>query len=377
MPFLTKEELIATTYLIGMTIGAGVLALPYVFSQAGFLIGVIELLLTWVIVTVLTLCLGEIVLRTKDNHEVTGLAELYLGKKGKMFLIIISILYIYGALLAYGIGLGEAAYGLFGFDMLKSAIVIFLCLAAVVFFGLKTVTKAEVLLVPFIFIIIFCLFIFAYDKIVIDNFAGFEPSKILVPIAPLFFALFGLWCVPDMKRILKNKKQLKKTIILGVTVSAISYFLLAFLVVGVTGTETSGVFSVNLAKYVNPIIGKLTYLFTFFTISTSFLSIGFTLKEMLHEDYQWSNTVAWLVAFLIPFLLLLITQKGFVDVIAITGAFATVFVLSIIMLMFYKAKKTGKRKPEYVLNIPKPVSIFILLFCIFVALYTLWYYFLP
>lgn len=372
--FITKDEFQATAYLIGVTIGAGILALPYVFSQAGFLIGALELLLVWVIVTILTLCLGEVVLRSKNHYEVTGLAERYLGKKGKMVLVIVSIFYIYGALLAYGLGLGEAVHGLLGYGPLLSSIVLFLFLAAVVYFGLKTVTRAEDFLVPFIFLIILCLFFFASDKIVFENYTSLEPTKMLLPIGPLFFALLGFWCVPDMKKILKDKRKLKKTIIIGVTVSAVSYLLFTFLVVGVTGRETSQVFSVALAAVVGPSVGKLLYLFTFFAISTSFLGLGFTLKEMFHEDYHWSNKAGWLATFLVPFLLLLVVRKGFVDVITVTGALASVFVLTILMLLFYKAKKKGDRKPEYELHIPKAVSVVILLFCIFVALYTVWVY---
>ncbi|MBI2044229.1 hypothetical protein HYT24_02590, partial [Candidatus Pacearchaeota archaeon] len=40
----TKEVLFTSFILTGATLGAGILALPYVFSQAGFSIGVFWLL---------------------------------------------------------------------------------------------------------------------------------------------------------------------------------------------------------------------------------------------------------------------------------------------------------------------------------------------
>lgn len=369
-----KDEWKATCYLIGVTIGAGVIALPYVFSKAGFIVGTIELLVAWIITILLTLALGEIVLRTKQDHEVSGLIETYLGKKAKTFMAVITILYIYGAILAYGLGLGEAIHGIFGFDRFISSIVLFLLLAAIVYFGLRSVTRAEVILTPFIFFIIFTIFIFSYQYLSLENYPPAKIGNLLMPLGPLFFALMGFWCVPDMKRILHNKKSLKKTIILGVTIPAISYLLFAAIVVGVTGEKTTEVFSVGLAEYVGQGVGKLLYFFTFFSISTSFIGLGFALKEMFCEDYKCANHISWLGAFLVPFLLLFVIRNGFADVIGITGALSTVFVFGMTLLMFYKAKKKGRRKPEFTMNLPKIIAIAIFLFTLFVAVYTVWRY---
>ncbi|MFA6888971.1 MAG: aromatic amino acid transport family protein [Candidatus Woesearchaeota archaeon] len=369
-----KDEWKATSYLIGVTIGAGIIALPYVFAHTGFLVGTVALIICWVITLLLTLALGEIVLRTKEDHEVSGLIEKYLGKKAKHFMACITVLYIYGAILAYGMGLGEAIHGIFGFNILISSVVLFFVLSAIVYFGLKSVSNAEVILTPFIFFIIGIIFLFSYNHIAIQNYYSLIGENVFMPLGPLFFALMGFWCVPDMKRILKNKKSLKKAIILGVTIPAVSYLIFAVIVVGVTGESTTEVFSVGLAEYVGPWVGKLLYLFTFFTISTSFIGLGFSLKEMFCEDYSCHKNIAWLAAFGIPLVLLFVVKKGFVDVIGITGALSTVFIFGMTMVMFYKAKKLGKRKPEFTLNLPKSVAVLIIIFCLIVAIYTAWKY---
>ncbi len=369
-----NDEWKATAYLIGVTVGAGVIALPYVFAHTGFIIGTIAMVICWLITLLLTLALGEIVLRTKQNHEVSGLIETYVGEKAKNFMAVITVLYIYGAIIAYGLGLGEAIHGIFGADKFISSIVLFLTLSAIVYFGLKSVTSAEVILTPFIFFIIVTIFLFSYDYIALQNYPSMNIKNVLLPLGPLFFALMGFWCVPDMKRILKNKKSLKKTIILGVTIPAVSYLIFAAIVVGVTGEKTTEVFSVGLAEYVGPWIGKLLYLFTFFTISTSFIGLGFSLKEMFCEDYSCANHIAWLAAFGVPFILLFFIKDGFVKVIGITGALSTVFVFGMTIFMFYKAKKKGRRKPEFTLYLPKSIAIIIFLFTILVAVYTAWKY---
>ncbi len=374
MAFINKRQFQAIAYLTGITIGAGILTLPYVFSQVGIKIGILELIVVWLIVLLITLYLAEIVLRTKGDHEVTGLAERYLGKKGKLVLVIVSILYIYGALLAYSVGLGEAVHGIFGTEQTINSVIVFLILAAVVFFGLKVVTKAESFLTPFIFFIIILLFFYAFNKIDAANYTTSHPEKLLVPLGPLFFALLGFWCVPDMKRVIKDNKKLKSTIIIGVTLVAINYLLLVFVVVGVSGADTTPLFNIGIAKYVNHGIGKLIHLFTIFTLTTSFVGLGFTLKEIYQLDYKWKNTAAWLATFAIPFALLFLTEGDFLKIISITGAVASVFVLIILVLMFHKAKKKGTRKPEFSLPIPVWVNVIIILFCILVAVQTVWSY---
>ena len=91
------EEAVAT--LVGTIIGAGVLAIPYSMKKAGFLTGLLILVVLSIAVLFLFLFVGEIVLRTKGNHQLTGYAEKYLGKTGKalmLFAVIFAILKIFG-----------------------------------------------------------------------------------------------------------------------------------------------------------------------------------------------------------------------------------------------------------------------------------------
>src|SRR3989344_6158050 len=105
------EEAVAT--LVGTIIGAGVLAIPYSMKKAGFLTGLLILVVLSIVVLFLFLFVGEIVLRTKGNHQLTGYAEKYLGKKGKLFLMFAMVFGTYGALVAYTIGVGRSFVSLF------------------------------------------------------------------------------------------------------------------------------------------------------------------------------------------------------------------------------------------------------------------------
>src|SRR5210317_1019409 len=95
----------ATTFtLTGTIIGAGILGLPYVFARSGFLVGLFWLIILGGIITYLNLALGEITLRTKGRHQLSGYAKKYLGKKGERVARFTMIFGIYSSLLAYLVG---------------------------------------------------------------------------------------------------------------------------------------------------------------------------------------------------------------------------------------------------------------------------------
>ncbi len=368
MAFISKEQWYALLYLAGITIGAGVLTLPYVFEQAGMLVGTIELVGMTVIVLLVTLYLAEIVLRTKGHHEVTGLAEIYLGKKGKFFLVAVSIFYIYGAIIAYITGLGDALEGIIGVDPFVGGMIVFFIVAALVFFGLKEVTRAEVLLTPFIFFIILFLFFTTFSQINTDNYLEVNKEHALMPLGPLFFAMLGFWCVPEMRKIIKDDRKLKQTIIWGVCGIGVTYFFLIFIVVGITGENTTPIFSEGVTTHIGQGIGILLHLFAFFTLITSFIGLSFTLKEMYEIDYRLNNTIAWGATFAVPFLFLLFVQLEFLQIIILTGGIASVFVLLVVVIMFHQAKKYGKRRPEFSLPVPLWANILIMGICLFMAI---------
>src|SRR3989344_747259 len=147
------EEAVAT--LVGTIIGAGVLAIPYSMKKAGFLTGLLNLAILSIVVLFLFLFVGEIVLRTKGNHQLTGYAEKYLGKKGKLFLMFAMVFGTYGALVAYTIGVGRSLVSLFGIgeivDLLNISVpsdllfslLFFLFCSTLVYLGLNAIRTSE------------------------------------------------------------------------------------------------------------------------------------------------------------------------------------------------------------------------------------------
>src|SRR3989344_9482968 len=112
---MKKEMWVAVWTLISIIIGAGVIGLPYIIQKAGFLTGLLVIILVVLIMTLINFYLAEIVLRTKNKHQIPGLGGIYLGKFGKYFISTFYVLGIYGALTAYIIAAGQVLSAIFNF----------------------------------------------------------------------------------------------------------------------------------------------------------------------------------------------------------------------------------------------------------------------
>ena len=157
---MDKKLLTAVSIFVGTVIGAGILGIPYVVSQSGFLIGGAWIIVLGLVILITNLYLGEIALRTKKDHQLPGYAEKYLGKKGKKIMLSASLIGFYAALVAYLVGEGESFSVLF-FGHIDYAIycgiVFWLVLTYFVYHGYDSLKKGEkwgVLAVIFLIILI-------------------------------------------------------------------------------------------------------------------------------------------------------------------------------------------------------------------------------
>lgn len=342
--------------LIGTIIGAGVFGIPYVISQAGFLAGLINLVIIGFVVVMLNLYVGEACLRTKKVHQLAGLAEVYLGKFGKRVMTFSFIFGIIGALVAYLIGEGEVLSAIFSGNSFFFSMVFFVIVSAILFFDLFAVEKSELFLAIFMLGLIAAIIIVSFFYIDINNLSNFNLGKIFLPYGVILFSFVGASAVPAMEMTLKNnKKRLKSAIIIGSLIPFAVYLLFAIAVVGATGINTTDIATIGLGNLIGKYMVLLGNLFPVFSMATSFLMLGLALKWMLHYDYKWNKSLAWAVTCFTPLVLFLFGARSFINVIGITGAVAGGIEGILIVLMVKQSKKRkGKefKKPEYSIGLP-------------------------
>lgn len=344
----------AVAILIGTIIGAGVLGIPYVVYQAGFLTGIIMILGLGIALLMLHLYLGEIALRTKQKHQLTGYAEKYLGGWGKKLMFLSMLIGMYGALTAYLIGVGSTLRAILGGYEILYCMGAFIILAIIVYLGLKAVGKTELYMQSITILLLVAISVYALFFVRGKNLQGFNITKVFIPYGTIFFAFLGTSAIPEMREMLrKEAKLMKKAILIGSIIPIILYALFAIAVVGVVGNSfeflgaNGGIATVALGEVLGEKINILGNLFATFTMATSFLTIGLAMVWVYRYDYKIKKQTAWAITMFFPLVLALSGLTTFLKTIGVVGAISGGITGILIVMMHKRAKKLGDRKPEY------------------------------
>jgi amino acid permease len=355
-----KQLFTAVSIITGTCIGAGFLGIPYVTAKAGFLTTLIYIIIFSIILLLVNLYLGEIILRTKKNHQLTGYAEKYLGKKGKYIMLCATKFVIFAAIIAYTIGVGESI-SLLIFGNIKYFIPIG------VFFGLfmsMFIWKGMSLLKMFektgviisLTLLFFICIIFA-NKINFSNLTYVNLENVLLPFGVILFSMMSFFAIPEAKIVLnKNKKLMKKAIIIGTLLPAIFYLIFTFVVVGFKGSQTP-----EIATFA---LGGVFVFLGIIAMFTSYLSLGNALQQNYIFDFKNSKKRAWFKATILPIFAFLLTQIfqeffSFIRVISIGGVVSGGIIVILVLIIHKRAAKLGDRKPEFMIPISQTLIIII------------------
>ncbi len=364
-------EAIAT--LVGTVIGAGILGIPYVIAQAGFLTGALCVVVIGVLITFLYLYLGETVLRTKGFHQLTGYAEIYLGKWGKRLMAFAMVFGIYGAMIAYIIGEGQALSAVFGGSAVMFSLLFFIIASLIIYFGLKKVAESELYMIPLILIIVLLVVILGLPHINVNNLYNFNFYNLLIPYGVVLFAFLGAAAIPEMEQeLIRNRKLMKKAIVIGMMIPLFAYLLFAFMAVGVSGLSTTEIATIGLGQILGKHIVIIGNIFAVLAMATSFLTLGLAMKQMYDYDYKLDHLLSWGLTVFIPLGIALSGFTSFIKAIGAAGVVAGGIEGVLIVLMAFKAKKRGNRKPEYSLKMNWLIAgLFILIFVLGAGYYLL------
>ncbi|MBT6995617.1 amino acid permease [Candidatus Woesearchaeota archaeon] len=365
------KALRATALLTGTVIGAGVLGIPYAIAKAGFLTGLLMIVIIGLAMLLLHLMYGEVTLRTTGNHQFPGYAERYLGKWAKRLSIFSLLFGIYGALIAYLIGEGQALSAIFGLNPLIFSLIFFVMVAAITYKGLNAISKSEIyfLSVVLLLVVVISLITISSAKFNLANLATFNLYNVLVPFGVILFAFRGFEAVPEMKEYLtKDRKKLKKAIILGSLIPLFVYIIFTFATLGITGANTTEIVTLGLGESLGGGMIILGSLFAIFAMLTSFLTLALAMKEIYMFDYNLKPKLSWALTVFVPLIIFLLGVKSFIKVVAITGSLVGGIEGILLILIYWKAKKHGNRIPEFKLGKLHLIGLLlILLFIIGIA----------
>jgi len=328
--------------ITGMTIGAGVLGLPYVVAQVGLITGLLYIVGLGLVMMFLNLMLGEISIRTNQELQLAGFAGKYLGRWAKIILSITIILSSYGVLLAYIIGEGEVLAALFGGMPAFWSVLFWVFGSVMVWFGLQTIKKVEKWLSLGVIFIITGLSIFLLKKFNFENLAYFNPVNLFLPYGVVLFALHASPAIVEAHALLPgSQKHFKKAIIIGTLIPICVYLLFVAATVGFSGQNITEVATVGLSRQFGPFIAVLFNLFAALAMGTGFMGIGIALKQSFVWDHGVNKTLAEVAVIFIPILLFALGLRSFAEVLDVVGGLFISIEAILCVLIFTAAKQKG------------------------------------
>lgn len=343
---------------IGTAIGAGIFAIPYAIQRVGFFIGIVYIVSIGILILLVSLIYGEIIQRTKGQHQLPKYAALYLGNTARILIIGSFVFGITGALTAYTVGVSDIAFHLLKpliFVDLSAIQYIFFGLGSIaVFFGIGIIARIEKIMILALLSTLLLILIFGFPVLEVSHLMIIQEKNFLFPIGVLLFAFGAASILPDMAALCKgSKKDLLKVIIVGGTVPIIVYIMFTLLVLGIQGESVPENAITGFQTLIDQKIYIIGSIIAMIAMSTSFLSLGQALKEMIIDEFRLPHVLAWLSVFVFPFFLIFFHLVSFVQLIGMVGAVIGGIEGTIIVAMHPVAQCQGKLKPGYTIPLEK------------------------
>lgn len=344
--------------MIGGVVGVGVFGLPYAFMKSGWSFGLLMLLILSCFLLLLNLMYTEVILQTQGRHRLVGYIKKYLGVNASHLVTVTFVPYAWGALLAYLIVGGDFLYTLlspfFGGPIIIYQIIIALFSAILTFGGIKKLAKLESIIVCALLFLFVFIILLALPSLEWRNVSALHFNNWFMPYGVLFFALFGMGVIPEMKEILgqREKKELPSAVLTGQVVILCIYALFTLAVVGITGPLTTPAAFDGLANVFGrtfAVAGSILGVITIISISSI---VSIELQDVCRFDYRLSQKVSWFIAAFVPLVLLLLGFNKFIDLIGFLGAIFGGFTGILVVIMYQKMRRSGLCETHHCLRVP-------------------------
>jgi len=374
MKELFKNYIYPVATLAGSIIGVGIFSLPYVAMKSGIWLMLLYLVVLTAVVVLLDIIVGEVAIKTPDFKRIPGFIGFHLGKWAKALSLATSIFGGLGVLLAFLIIGGDffrsALQPSFGGNYLIYVFIYFAIALFFIYSDIKAVSKIELGSILLLILAMAIIFIKGFSQIKLGNIFGnfqfsiFNFQNLFLPYGPIIFSLWGIGLIPEVEEMLAgDKKNIKKIIAVSAIIPAVIYLLFIFLVLALTGQDTTESALVGLK---NVLGGWVSYFILFagaVVVLNAFVSLGLVLKKVLMFDMSVKKTQAIIIVCFAPLVLFLLGLRSFIPIISFIGGIF-IGIDGILILLMYK-KIGGKKIIIY------PLSLVFLLGIIYEIIYFL------
>lgn len=359
----------------GTTIGGGMLALPVLTAEGGFLPSLVLYLLCWLFMTATGLLLSELALHMKPQVNLVSMAENTLGFFGKIVAWGLYLFLFYCLTIAYVVGCADLLNELSQDWIPRSLapLIFVLLFAPLVYQGATRVGKWNVF---FMSGLAFCYLGFVFlgashvDTALLRR-SNWNASLLALPISFTAFAYQGI--VPSLVHYLdRDPARIRTSIWIGTSIPLVTYIIWQALILGIVPLE--GAYGLLATKAegrtaVHPLkelLGQgaaywLGQGFAFFALLTSFFGVTLGLIDFLGDGLQMAKKrgILSVLVFVPPLIVAWAYPAIFLTALDYAGGYGTSLLLGLLPIAM--AWTFRKRYPSYIPQIGGGRSLLIAL----------------
>ncbi len=320
--------------LAGTALGAGMLAIPMVLAQFGFVTSAILMLVIFIGTTYSALLLAEACSKTEQSNSMSSVAHLTLGTKGKHFINVLFYLLLVCMSIAYVLGIGDIIHKLAGdFGIEVSATTSYtlfsLLMGVIVVSGTSYIDRLNrglfLLMVAMLFIVILSLF----GNINLDYLteaSDYSGRDVIKYSAIIFTSFASMVVIPSLVNYNRGAShtQIRNMILLGSIIPLVCYLTWLLAIIGNLGTAAISQFQ-TISELINAFSGQngsikaIIALFSALALVTSFLGVSMALYDQNRDMLTSNKYTAYGLTFILPIALAALFSNQFVSMLDYAG----------------------------------------------------------
>ncbi|KAA8544513.1 hypothetical protein F0562_022447 [Nyssa sinensis] len=329
----------------GTTVGAGILAIPAVTQEAGFLASAITCTICWIFMVVTGLLIAEVNVNTmcelgSGGVSLVSMATRTLGTAGVQIACWSYIFIHYALLVAYVARSSDILTNFLGIPLWGSATLFSLLLGGICYFGSQRLIGAVNgvlvlgILVSFTALVVVASGNLHWDALLKANFVAVPLS---IPIIALSFVYQNV--VPVLCTNLEgNLSKVRTAIVLGTGIPLVLFLVWNAVILGsITSFETGSdkiADPLQQLRSTNGVVGPIVEVFSLLAIATSYIGFVLGLSDFLADLLKLpsgqSRPLPYLLTLIPPLVLSLLDPEIFFKALDFAGTYGVLVLFGVL-----------------------------------------------
>lgn len=371
-------------FIVGTSIGAGMIGLPFKTVGMNFYLVVFVFFITWLFMLITAIALIEVSMSVGYNCNLIGICDKILGRTFARFICIVYLMFIYSLMAAYISGGTAMVADIFNLKLDNSYVIFILSLLFIlpfmfiIYFGTNV---SDYLNRIFVFLLFF-FYLFIIFKTYNVNVFSINERLINLNLAmlslPVIVTSFGYHLlIPSLfVYMFKNVKYLIIATIVGSFIPFCVYIVWEYIVLMKLSSVGRDVFfnivdgSANSFSKISLLLDSDYYviislsIFSFFALVSSLLGVSIGMFDFfleLFRENRFGNLKLRLfilfLIFILPVFFIIYIPHCFIFALTYAGVFASILLIIIPLILLWYSRYVIKINKNFVLLGGKPVIV--------------------